>query len=344
MLGDISTFAAPATISEQLDTLKTEVRQVHQPPDNNGSTSASRLYKMPTFWIEKFDDYTHQDPVVWWQGFTKEIGIHEVPNHLYISALFLNAKCGCQIWLSHMATIHGVQVSDLHKKISWDDMTKEWKKRFIVDDAPTLAINRLFAMTQGNTPTRDWLTEWQKIVATPDLELPLSHLCREFYNRSCAALSLALDDREQYTTFAKIINKAREIIKTNRAAAHEKSAWKPAHAEKGKFGPRPQPVASVQPDNIVEDLTMTPAPREGDQVAAVQPRSNNSRGKGKAKTASPAGNGQPVPWVKFNLTEAEYKYRSQYGCCYWCNNTRHKTSLCQNQGKEDVRPRINSGN
>ncbi|GBG86952.1 hypothetical protein CBR_g44405 [Chara braunii] len=157
------TVAAPATINEQLDTLKTEVRQLHQPPDSDGSTSASRPYKMPAFRIEKFDDYTHQDPVVLWQGFTTEIGIHKVSNHLYISTLFLNAKGRCQIWLNHMATIHDVQASDLHKKISLDNTMKEWKKQFIVDEAPTLAINRLFATTQGNTPTHGWLTEWQKI-------------------------------------------------------------------------------------------------------------------------------------------------------------------------------------
>ncbi|GBG66697.1 hypothetical protein CBR_g68681 [Chara braunii] len=82
----------------------------------------------------------------------------------------------------------------------------------------------------------------------------------------------------------------------------------------------------------------TPASRDGDQVAAVQPRSNNkSRNNGKAKPASQAGNGQPTPWVKFSLTEAEYKYRGRYGCSYWCNNTKHKTSLCQDQAKEDVR-------
>ncbi|GBG80464.1 hypothetical protein CBR_g30927 [Chara braunii] len=136
MLGDISTFAAPASISEQLDTLKNEVRQIHQPPDNDGSTGASRQYKMSTFRFEKFDDYTHQDPITWWQGFTTELRIHQVPDHLYISALFLNAKGGCQIWLSHMATIHGVQVADLHKKISWEDLTKGWKKRFIVLTTP----------------------------------------------------------------------------------------------------------------------------------------------------------------------------------------------------------------
>ncbi|GBG80605.1 hypothetical protein CBR_g31065 [Chara braunii] len=239
MLGDISTFAALTSISEQLDTLKNEIQQLHQPPDNDGSTNASRQYKMSTFRIEKFDDYTHQDPVPWWQGFTTKLRIHEVPEYLFILTLVLNAKGGCQIWLS---------------KISWEDLTREWKKRFIVYDASTLAINRLFTMTQGNTPTRDWLTEWQKIVATPDLELPFSHVRREFYNRSCAALSLALGDREQYTTFAEIIDKAREIIKTNRAAAHEKSLWQPAYVEKGKFGPCLQHVVAVQPDNIADQM------------------------------------------------------------------------------------------
>ncbi|GBG89561.1 hypothetical protein CBR_g49350 [Chara braunii] len=302
MLGDISTFAAPATINNQLDTLKTEVQQLHQLPNNT-----TQHYKMPTFQIEKFDDYTHQDPVIWWEGFTTQLRILFVPKHLYIGALFLNSKGECQIWLSHLATVHGVDVTDPKDKISWEELTRLWKKRFIVDDAPTLAINRLFAVTQGNTSTRDWLMEWQKIAATPDLELPFSHLRREFYNRSCAALSLALGDREQYATFAEIIDKAREIIETNRAAAHEKSAWQPTYVEKGKFGPRPQHVAAVHTDNIVEDPAATQASREGDQGAVVQLRSNNkSRGNGKAKTASPAGNGQPAPWVKFHLTEAEY--------------------------------------
>ncbi|GBG81253.1 hypothetical protein CBR_g31925 [Chara braunii] len=275
MLGDISTFAVPATISQQLDTLKTKIRQRQQPFGPDRSTSTAKHYKMSTFRIEKFDDYTHQDPVVWWQGFTTELGTREVPEHLFIGALFLNAKGGCQIWLSHMATVHGVQVFDLHKKVSWEDLTKEWKKRFIIDGAPTLAINCIFTIAQGNTVTRDWLTDWQKIVATPDLDLPFPHLRWEFYNRSCAALSLALGDCEQYNTFAKIINKAREIIKTNRAAAHEKSTWQPTYVEKVRTGPRPQHVVAVQTDNIVEDPAATQASREGDQVVAVQPRSNN---------------------------------------------------------------------
>ncbi|GBG60185.1 hypothetical protein CBR_g3429 [Chara braunii] len=235
MLGDISTFVVPATISNQPDTLKTEVQQL-QLPNKDGNTA--QHYKMSTFQIEKFDDYTHQDLVLWWEGFTTQLRILFIAKHAYIGALFLNSKGGCQIWLSHLATVHGVDVADLKDKISWEELIRLWKKRFIVDDAPTLAINRLFAMTQGNTATRDWLTEWQKIAATPNLELPFSHLRREFYNRSCAALSLALGDREQYMTFAEIVDKAREIIKTNRATAHERSAWQPTYVEKVKTGPR----------------------------------------------------------------------------------------------------------
>ncbi|GBG84045.1 hypothetical protein CBR_g37922 [Chara braunii] len=289
MLGDISTSTATATISQRLDVLDAKLGQQQQPSDLSTNNSA-KPYKMSTFRIEKFDDYTHKDLVVWWQGFTTELGIHEVPKHLFISTLFLNTKGGCQIWLSHMANIHGVQVSDLYKTVPWEVMTKEWKKRFIVDDAPALAINRIFAMAQGSTPTRDWLTDWQKIVATPDLDLPFTHLCCEFYNRSCAALSLALGDHEQYTTFVEIINKAREVIKTNRPAAHENSTWQPIVVEKVKTGPRPQHVAAVQTDSG-EDPTATQATTGGycpaaKQQQAPRKREGENRIAGRKQTAS----------------------------------------------------------
>ncbi|GBG63588.1 hypothetical protein CBR_g38654 [Chara braunii] len=305
------------------------------------------MYKTPTFNLERFDDYTQQDPVLWWEAFTTQLRILPVAKHAYIGALFLNSKGGCQTWLSHLATSHDVDVPDLKDVITWEELTSLWKKRFIVDDAPTLAINRLFTMSQGNTAIRDWLTEWQKIAAVPNLNLPFEHLRREFYNRSCAALSQALGDHEQYSTFAEIIDKAREIIKTNRSAAHEKStSSQPTYVEKVRTGPRQQHFAAVQQDSG-DNPAATPVSSDGDQVVAVQPQSTNkSRNNGKAKPASQAGNGQPgqFPWVKFGLTEAEYKVRGHYGSCYWCNSTKHKTSLCQDQGKEDVRPRLSSGN
>ncbi|GBG92027.1 hypothetical protein CBR_g54147 [Chara braunii] len=267
MLGDINTFAAPSTISTQLHTLKTEVQHLQ-------STNADGNQKMPTFQLEKFDDYTQQDPTLWWEAFTTQLRILPVAKHKYIGALFLNSKGGCQTWLTHLATSHGVNVPDLKDKITWEELTRLWKKRFIVDDAPALAINRLFAMSQGNTATRDWLTEWQKIAAVPNLNLPFEHLGREFYNRSCAALSQALGDRKQYSTFAEIIDKAREIIKTNRSAAHEKStSWQPTYVEKDVsrkllpkwFGPwSVTAAAGDEPDgpsfviDIPEHLTVHP--------------------------------------------------------------------------------------
>ncbi|GBG68868.1 hypothetical protein CBR_g3565 [Chara braunii] len=231
MLGDISTFEAPTTISNQLDTLKTEVQQLQLPNKNGNST---QHYKMPTF---------------------------------QMTTRIRTRSSGGKVSRRNFGfSTHGVDVADLKDKISWEELTRLWKKRFIVDDAPALAINRLFNMTQGNTATRDWLTEWHKIAATPDLDLPFTHLRREFYNRSCAAFSLALGDREQYATFAEIIHKAREIIKTNRAAAHERSVWQPTYVEKMKTGPRQQQFAAVQSNNTVEDPAATQASREGDQV------------------------------------------------------------------------------
>ncbi|GBG44843.1 hypothetical protein CBR_g85454 [Chara braunii] len=174
MLGDISTFTAPTTISSQLHTLKTEVQQL-QSTNTDGNP---KLYKTPTFQLDKFDDYTQQDPVLWREAFTTQLRILPVAKHAYIDALFMNSKGGCQTWLTHLATSHGVDVPDLKDKITWEELTRLRKKRFIVDDEPTLAINCLFTMSQGNTATRDWLTEWQKIAAVPDLDLPLTHLHR----------------------------------------------------------------------------------------------------------------------------------------------------------------------
>ncbi|GBG76187.1 hypothetical protein CBR_g21936 [Chara braunii] len=89
LLGDINKFAAPATVSQQLTALRTEVRQLQLPGDGN----SKREYKIP-WQIEKFGDYTYQDPVIWCQSFTTEPQIHQVPEHLYVSALYLNAKGG----------------------------------------------------------------------------------------------------------------------------------------------------------------------------------------------------------------------------------------------------------
>ncbi|GBG89038.1 hypothetical protein CBR_g48646 [Chara braunii] len=265
MLGDISTFAAPTTISSQLDTLKTEIQQLQS---TNTDGNNPKQYKMPTFQLEKFDDYTHHDPAT--------------------------ADSACRQARVHQRPVHELKGRMPDQVNSPGSHPRRRRRRF-----------------EGRDHMGRVDTTVEEAVHLPDLDLPFTHLRREFYNRSCAALSQALDDREQYTTFVEIIDKAREIIKTNRSAADEESTWQPTYVEKVRTGPRQQQFAAVQSDHTVEDPAATQASREGDQVAAVQPRSNNKpRVNGKAKSASPAGNGQLAPpWVKFGLTEAEYKYR-----------------------------------
>ncbi|GBG84464.1 hypothetical protein CBR_g38748 [Chara braunii] len=129
MLGDISTFSAPTTtISSQLHTLKTEVQKLQ----STNADDNPKMYKMPTFNLERLDDYTQQDPVLWWEAFTTQLRILPVAKHAYIGALFLNSKGGCQTWLSHLATSHGVDIPDLKDVITWEELTRLWKKRFIV--------------------------------------------------------------------------------------------------------------------------------------------------------------------------------------------------------------------
>ncbi|GBG66592.1 hypothetical protein CBR_g64865 [Chara braunii] len=73
MLGDINAFAAPAAISQQLGTLKTEIRQRQQPSDPDRSTSTVKHYKMPTFRRNhQQGEGDHQDKQ---GGFTREVNV-----------------------------------------------------------------------------------------------------------------------------------------------------------------------------------------------------------------------------------------------------------------------------
>ncbi|GBG66130.1 hypothetical protein CBR_g55474 [Chara braunii] len=67
-IGNLGTFAEPATISQQIASLTSGLRTLQQQPSGS---SDQHPYKMPNITIEKFDNYTKQDPLAWWQGFTR---------------------------------------------------------------------------------------------------------------------------------------------------------------------------------------------------------------------------------------------------------------------------------
>ncbi|GBG65088.1 hypothetical protein CBR_g49163 [Chara braunii] len=328
LVENLNSFRQPTTISQQISALQADLHQLQQQPTGTCNNVT------PKFSIERFDDYHKADPISWWQGFTNELSIHLVPLESKISALYLCNTGANQVWLNHLAQTKGVEVSKLYTKITWEAMTEKWRKRFIVDDAQGKGVNRIFNMHQGSQPTREWLTEWQKIETIPNLDIPFVHLRREFFQRSVDSLSTALGERSLYTDFDQIVEKAREVIQTNRWAANERRS-QPNFVEKGK-GPRPQQVVAVQGNGQESDHVITHESSEGDGVNALPPRRNNNNKKKKVKSASTTEAGQPNgPWKKFNLTEEQYKLRRRWSCCYLCNNTKQTPPQCLDKGKED---------
>ncbi|GBG60793.1 hypothetical protein CBR_g12531 [Chara braunii] len=178
-IGNLGTFAEPATISQHIASLTSDLRTLQQRPSGS---SDQRPYKMPNFNIEKFDDYTKQDPLAWWQGFTTQSRFRDVPEHLKLATLYLNTTGACQIWLNHLISKEGVNMDRLHAKLDWDIVEALWKARFIIQDEVAKGINKDFQMYQGSQPTYEWLNESQTIVAILDLNLPFTHIQCEFFN------------------------------------------------------------------------------------------------------------------------------------------------------------------
>ncbi|GBG85398.1 hypothetical protein CBR_g40040 [Chara braunii] len=310
LVENLNSFRHPATISQQIAALQADLRQLQQQPTGTCNNVTPKQFKMPKFSIERFNDYHKADPINWWQGFTNELSIHLVPPKSKIPALHLCSTGASQVWLNHLAQTEGVEVSKLYTNITWETMTAKWRKRFIVDDAQGKGVNRIFSMHQGSQPTREWLTEWQKIVTIPNLDIPFVHLRREFFQRPVDVLSTALGERSLYTDFDQIVEKAHEVVQTNRWAANERRS-QPNFVERGK-GLQPQQVAAVQGNGQENDQAMTHESSEGDGVNALPPRCNNNNNNNKAKFASTTEAGQPnEPWKKFSLTKEQYILRQR---------------------------------
>ncbi|GBG85009.1 hypothetical protein CBR_g39473 [Chara braunii] len=203
-LSDISKFARASTVSNQLQTLSDRVQQ--------RPAVVAKEWKMPNFKIEKFDDYHKTDPLKWWMAFNAEADVHHTPPLRWLDALYLQLIGGAQAFMTHMAVTLECTIATLHTKIMWEELEKKWKTRFMVNNDKHHALNKIFRMFQGQQPSREWLTEWQKLGATPELSFPFDAMRAEFFARSCDALTAALGTEFHYETFDDMISKARELI------------------------------------------------------------------------------------------------------------------------------------
>ncbi|GBG80317.1 hypothetical protein CBR_g30685 [Chara braunii] len=212
-LNDISKFAGASTVSNQLQTLSDRVEQ--------RPAAAAKEWKMPNFKIEKFDDYHKTDPLKWWMASNAEADVHHTPAHRRLDALYLQLIGGVQAFMTHMAVTLECTIANLHTKITWEEFEKKWKIRFMVNNDKRHAMNKIFCIYPGQQTSWEWLTEWQRLVATPELNLPFDSIRAEFFARSCDALTAALGSEFQYETFDDMISKARELIQACEAVSFD---------------------------------------------------------------------------------------------------------------------------
>ncbi|GBG86028.1 hypothetical protein CBR_g40929 [Chara braunii] len=158
-LGDISKFAGASTVSNQLQTLSDHVQQ--------RAAVVAKEWKMPNFKIEKFDNYHKTDPLQWWMAFNAKADVHHTPPLWRLDALYLQLIGGAQAFMTHMAVTLECTIATFHTKITWEEFEKKWKTRFMVNNDKRHALNKIFRMFQGQQPSWEWMTEWQRLVAVP---------------------------------------------------------------------------------------------------------------------------------------------------------------------------------
>uniref|UniRef100_A0A388LSF1 Retrotransposon gag domain-containing protein n=1 Tax=Chara braunii TaxID=69332 RepID=A0A388LSF1_CHABU len=203
IIGDIGVFNGPDTISSTVAAIKTDITKLQTRPD-----AATKMFTMPHFDICKFDDYNKSDALTWWQRFLTEASCRTVPANDMLKALYLQLIGGAQAWMNHLAATHKCTIAELHTHITWQEYESLGFTRFMVHNVVKAAMNEVYTCSQGNMPTQDWTTKWQKIVTTPGFDLTFPNQRSEFFSRSCAGLRSALGNEYDYTTFQGILDRA----------------------------------------------------------------------------------------------------------------------------------------
>ncbi|GBG92414.1 hypothetical protein CBR_g55349 [Chara braunii] len=236
--------------------------------------------------------------------------MHHVPNNDRHPCLYHRSGGACQAWLDNILTSHGVAVSELHTKLTWQELTDAWHKRFQVDPPDLQAMDKLNKLHQNTLLSQDWITEFQRLASTPDLPLAFRAIKHLFIMRSCPALQNALTQiAETLDTSDKLFSTASRIILTN--------------IEARNAGRSSATTSGTQPKPKVACITSTEAatPNEGEVLAASwdggRPRNNHGRDKTKTESTSTPSTGSAVdePWAQYGLSANSYRTRLKYRTC-----------------------------
>ncbi|GBG59085.1 hypothetical protein CBR_g24428 [Chara braunii] len=146
----------------------------------------------------------------------RRLDMHHVPNNDRHPCLYHRSGGACQAWLDNILTSHGVAVSELHTKLTWQELTDAWHKRFQVEPPDLQAMDKLNKLHQNTLLSQDWIIEFQRLASTPDLPLAFRAIKHLFIMRSCPALQNALTQiAETLDTSDKLFSTAARIILTN---------------------------------------------------------------------------------------------------------------------------------
>ncbi|GBG41014.1 hypothetical protein CBR_g73591, partial [Chara braunii] len=291
LIGEVGQFEAPTTLSNQVTALKAELVQLKSRLDSGWA------FKMPKFNVAKFDNYHNTDTLAWCTAFNTEADVHHVPDDRRLNALYLQLIGGSQAFMNNLA-LQRCTIATMHTKITWDEFVQLWQTRLMVRNVKKTVMNELYHCSHDTMPTGEWLTKWQKFVATPKFNLDLHDLRSEFFSRACDGLTTALSNELQYKTFDAVISRANILIQTDRRAANESHQQQPAYVAKPGFQ---RHNANVILTGSQEDHTAATTSGEGDVVAAIPPRRTRARKK-KATTQASEGAGQQ-PWTQYHLSE-----------------------------------------
>ncbi|GBG69744.1 hypothetical protein CBR_g4575 [Chara braunii] len=123
--------------------------------------------------IPVFCDQSKTEPIPWWRQFTLRLDMHHVPNNDRHPCLYHRSGGACQALLDNILTSHGVAVSELHTKLTWQELTDALHKRFQVEPPDLQAMDKLNKLHQNTL-----LNEFSDVFETPSgivPDPPISH-------------------------------------------------------------------------------------------------------------------------------------------------------------------------
>uniref|UniRef100_A0A388L9A2 Integrase catalytic domain-containing protein n=1 Tax=Chara braunii TaxID=69332 RepID=A0A388L9A2_CHABU len=296
--------------SQQATNLQLEM-QVQAAATVTPATASSRrppkLDDLPVFCNQ-----SKTDPIPWWRQFTLTLDMHHVLNNYRHACLYHRSGGACQAWLDNILTSHGVAASELHTKLTWQELTDAWHKRFQVEPPDLQAMEKLNKLHQNSLLSQDRITKFQRLASTPD-PLAFRGVKHLFIMRSCPALQNALTQiAETLDTSDKLFTTASQIILTNVEARNAGRSSATSSSNQPK--PKVACIAATSPTSSTEAAT----PNKGDVLAAAwdggRPHNNHGRDKTKTQSTSSPGTGSAAdePWLQYGLSTNCYRTRLKY--------------------------------